>query len=214
MRAVAIAAIVSGLIAAPASAGADETTELFTLTIVAADVPHDDGSFADALSAFSTAFPLFNPSSGALDKVTVTLNGIIVAVSNVADPTLNFRLLDPAGLVFFEAMNVPIPSPPRIQINYSGTDSNVFGGLNPFVGEGTGKIDFQFATENPDKADAIASHSLLGSVTYDYTPAALTPPVPETSTWGMLLMGFAGLAFAGRRVRAGFLAGLAATGTR
>jgi hypothetical protein len=34
--------------------------------------------------------------------------------------------------------------------------------------------------------------------------AAVTAAVPEPSTWAMMLLGFAGLAFAGWRARGGF----------
>jgi len=33
----------------------------------------------------------------------------------------------------------------------------------------------------------------------DFVAAPLTPGIPETSTWAMMLVGFAGLAFAGYR---------------
>jgi hypothetical protein len=46
---------------------------------------------------------------------------------------------------------------------------------------------------------ALSMSGQSGTLTYDYTPAALT--VPESSTWAMMALGFAGLGYAGYRRR-------------
>jgi hypothetical protein len=54
-------------------------------------------------------------------------------------------------------------------------------------------------TVDPPNTGLIESNGpLTGSITYTYTLPTLTLAVPETSTWAMMLLGFAGLLALGR----------------
>jgi hypothetical protein len=204
MRAISIAAILSALIAAPVPAVADETiSESFSLSFGPSNVPHTGSEPLFFTYVASTPLPLFNSANGKLDKVTVTISGTAEASSIAETPTLDFALGDPEGRPFFEDEGVSVLS--FITIDYSVFFS-VFFATNPWVysGPGTagpdGSIFFGFSTPAPDHTTVIESDGpLTGLVTYEYTPKpTLTLSVPETSTWAMMLVGFAGLAFAVR----------------
>lgn len=205
MRVIGLAAIVSGLIAAPVSAIADETiVATLSVTVEPTGVPN---LFSSPLSGVGFQFPLFNPSLGTLDSVSVMLSGDISWVSFAQNPIVGFFVDYEGNSVAGQDFHLSTGTP-TILINLSGSTS-FSNDLNGFLGTGTGRFDFvAFTTDLPDNTVTIESVGpLTGSITYDYTPngLALAPSVPETSTWAMMLIGFAGLGFAGRSARRVFV---------
>jgi hypothetical protein len=67
-----------------------------------------------------------------------------------------------------------------------------------YLGRGSGQVSL-FVSFNATPANAFIKSDgpLSGVVAYGYTPATLA--IPETPTWAMMLLGFAGLGYAGYR---------------
>jgi hypothetical protein len=91
-------------------------------------------------------------------------------------------------------------------VTYSGTQlASVFGASLP--GDGTPTITgstsngrFTFVDSSVDITGITVSEGLAVS-SNSFEIAQITTSVPETSTWAMMGLGFAGLAFAGYRAR-------------
>jgi hypothetical protein len=140
----------------------------------------------------SSSFADFDPAIGRLDGVTLSFKG-----------TANFSpssFLGAAELFFVGASNKELffgsggGSGGSFPISASGTVSDAVS-LRLFEGSGTQALMFLFGVE----FGALSMSGQSGTLTYDYTPAALT--VPESSTWAMMALGFAGLGYAGYRRR-------------
>jgi hypothetical protein len=190
MRAVSLAAIATALIAtAPLSAArADQIiTESFTLTIPSSVVPGGTQPFAQF---FSTPFPLFPATTGALQSVNLALSGSISIVSLIASPDVGIALQGPSPDVVDSATF----EPGTINLNLSGGDK-----APSYVGTGTAQAYVLILSGSSLlNTSLIQSNGPLdGVVTYTYTLPTLA--VPETPTWAAMLVGFAALGFAGRR---------------
>jgi hypothetical protein len=206
MRVIGFAAIVSGLIAAaPISAAADQTIiESFSLTVPPEDVLSIASNPLNFAEISSTPFPLFAPTTGTLDSVIVTITGSLSWASIAENPDVKFDLEVGNGLKGFDI----IGGGPTVFTHVGPIDLNRGGEgfVNAgYVGAGNADAILFLTTDNPENTGVIESNGpLTGSITYIYTPPTLTLAVPETSTWAMMLLGFAGLGYVGyRRARAG-----------
>ena len=193
MRAVSIAAIATSLIATTSlSAAADQIiTESFSVTIPDSVVPDN----AQPIAEFSsTPFPLFDETNGALQSVNVSLSGAVTVVSLIAHPQI-------VVVLGFEdsPINADFIGSGTTNINLSGMDQP---GFYIGIGNTVTFLAVSFAGNSAPNTALIASDGPLnGVVTYTYTPPTLTLSIPETPTWAAMLVGFASLAFAGRRAR-------------
>jgi hypothetical protein len=195
MRAMNIAAIAIVAIAtAPLSASAADQiiTESFSVTIPGSAVPN--ASQPDALFE-STPFPLFAESTGSLKSVAFAVTGNIKLASLNEDPDVLIFLRDLTAreIGFGQA------------IQKSGTTSVMFSGdADPpalYLGTGNGQVQITLNTSDFPDTDLLESVGPLeGAVTYTYTPRTLAA-IPEAPTWAAMLIGFAGLGFAGYRVK-------------
>ena len=75
---------------------------------------------------------------------------------------------------------------------------SIFG--SPFVFNGT-QFEADFAKQTPGTAFSATISLTNGGGSYPGITATWTNNVPEPSTWAMMGLGFAGLAFAGYRSR-------------
>jgi hypothetical protein len=193
-------AIVSGLIAAaPISASADQTIiESFSLTIAPLVVPDFEGGQQSAMFS-TTPFPLFAPTSGTLDTVRAVISGTLTAASIAENPSVKIGLYSPrsshSGILSIDIDDYNIIAPGMIDLSLSGQSI-----INdPFQGTGNGELILLVGTVDPPNTTVLQSDGpLTGSVVYLYSPA-LSASAPEMSTWAMLLVGSAGLGFAGYR---------------
>jgi hypothetical protein len=187
MRAMSIAAIVNALIAiAPISAAADQTiTESFNLTIPNSTVPLRQNPII--VRGF---FPLFDPGLGKLDSVNVTVTGSVSVASLDENPNVLIQLFGFTSSI----LDLDVFQSGTTDLKLSGPDVVAFY-LGP---RGSGQVSLfvsYFAT--PANAFIKSDGPLSGVVAYGYTPATLA--IPETPTWAMMLLGFAGLGLAGYR---------------
>jgi hypothetical protein len=83
------------------------------------------------------------------------------------------------------------PGPISIDFEDSSTAGNV---LADFTGVGDTHTEVVFTLSPPKLASSVSAATLDGSITYHYT-------IPEPSTWAMMLIGFAGLGYAGYRAQ-------------
>jgi hypothetical protein len=190
MRAVSLAAIATALIATASisAAAADQIiTESFTLTIPSLDVPAGVQPFAQF---FSTPFPLFPATTGALQSVNLALSGSISIVSLIANPDVGIALQGPSP----DVVDSRTFEPGTTNLNLSGGDK-----APNYVGTGTAQAYVLILSGSSLlNTSLIQSNGPLdGVVTYTYTLPTLA--VPETPTWAAMLVGFAALGFVGRR---------------
>jgi PEP-CTERM motif len=117
----------------------------------------------------------FDYSGNTIDDWDVTLGGQTIATTNIDLPSHSF-----SGWLT-----------ETVTFTYQGD-----GGLLSFVNNGQGGCDANFlnCAVNDPTASGGPPFSLLDGV-------SLTGSVPEPSTWAMILLGFAGLGFAGLRNR-------------
>jgi hypothetical protein len=192
MRAISIAAIVTALIAtAPISAAADQIiTESFTLTIPNSPVPNDDQPLAEF---DSSPFPLFAPSIGNLESVNIALSGAVQVASLLTNPNIAIIFQGP-GLALIHGDTPLITQPGTTNLNFSGPDKT-----SSYIGTGNGIafVVLGSADSTPNASLIESNGPLNGTVTYTYTLPTLA--VPEAPTWATMFIGFASLAFAGRR---------------
>jgi hypothetical protein len=177
MRAFAFMTLTAGILAtAPASAA--QIVENFTISVSGDADQH----------FFSTPFDLFDPSLGTLLSVAESVTGS--PTWNPADSgdqlLLVLTLTGVSQFIFASGGGAQ-----AINVNLSGA-----GGVNDplFVGMGTTQERLA-ASESPNVGTL--SGDLTGKVTYSFTPGPA--PVPEPSTWAMMVLGFAGLGYAFKR---------------
>ena len=184
----ATAAAVGVALAAAASANAATLTETFTFPDV-----FEDGS------AEGSIFAAFDPALGTLNSVTYDVSGTTsFAFENEGDPNAlnaffySFNFQGPSGTT---GVSSPLGVVPGIGSGTSSLTATVTEALiDAFFGPGSVTPS---VTVSSDDDNADNSVFATESVTYNYTPA--TPAVPEPSTWAMMGLGFAALAFAGYR---------------
>ena len=176
MRAFAFLTLAGGILtAAPVPASAALIVRNFTISI--------SGSAAQDFN--STPFAKFDPSFGTLTHVDESLTGS--ATWSLADPgeTLLFVLGLTSATQLFTSTGDQTP----IVVNMSGVSP-----ASPtFIGPGS-ITETLFSRGQ----GTLSSAALTGTMTYTYTPS-VGSPVPEPSTWAMMLIGFAGLGYAAVR---------------
>ena len=205
MRAIGIAAIVSGLIAAaPISAAADTLTLTYKFPSPLLDYTTEDGS----------SFFQFNATFGTLNSVTLratanaTWSGGASSDDNEADYTIFL-----SGFEF--SMTAVKNGNGRVGVSFD-QDYSAPADLSAFTG--AGMVDTSVSVTNQGGTPASIS-STFGTevVSYNFTRSGvpggsifpppggiLTLSIPEPSTWAMMRLGFAGLGLAGyRRTKAG-----------
>jgi len=119
-------------------------------------------------------------SGDVVDFGTLTIHETFLGGHNGSGNPLNDYALFP--LLY----NTDIAHP----ITYFNTLPNFFTN-GPTGAEATYDLTFGFG------ADAYIQFAWMGP--YDYTPPSISSPVPEPSTWAMMILGFAGVGFLGYR---------------
>jgi hypothetical protein len=175
--------LVVALVVPSAAARADTIFQSFTITLPNGPLQGVDHNFGQ-----------FNPSNGTLIDVQVIAVGSAIWTSSGADSLRYFLAVTP----LFEPFNT-FDTPGLISFRYIASSTAAFD-LSYWTGLGTQPIDWFPTTFPPNSpADTITNGSLTGILEFDFTPNA---PVPEPSTWAMMLLGFAGLGcFAFRQSR-------------
>jgi hypothetical protein len=198
MRAIGVAAVVGGLIAAaPVSGAADTLTLTYTFPSPLLDYTTEDG----------TSFVQFNPMFGTLKSVTLratanaTWSGGASADDNEADYTIFLSAFD-------FSMTAVKTGNGRVGTSF---DQNFSAPADLSAFTGIGMVDTSVSVTNQGGSPASIS-STFGTevVSYNFTPSpagvpgapGFPPPgatfsVPQPSTSAMMLIGFAGLGCAG-----------------
>ncbi len=206
LRAAAFFTLAAGmLIAAPVTAVAN--TEVFNFTI---GLSGSGGVISllssSALTFHSSVFPLFDPTLGTLNSVSETIDGSLtwttgrnfeLSGGQSGAFGANLKLSDGTAAQTFKSF---ISNPQLIDIDLSGADSNV-ADLLSLIGKGT-TTTYLALSGSGTASQTLSATTLEGTLTYNYTaPTGVlaSAPVPEPSTWAMMLIGFAGLGYAAVR---------------
>ena len=172
----AAAAIGSTVLCCLPVARAAVITEDFTITAGPTSLPH--GLRVDFPS---TAFAQFNPANGTLVDLTTTLTGSGVWTSPASSPTLAAGVVWDNDGFLTNAQNSQFSTPGTITFDLTGTVPNDIALNSFFTGTGTISLNLQlFAAFTPPSEGLFdtfqTSGMLLGSITYDFTPAAVSEP--------------------------------------
>jgi hypothetical protein len=171
----AIVVLAATMVAATARAATIQ--ESFTVTLGNPALP--GGS--DVLFP-SSAFALFNPTNGTLNNVSTTLTG---SANWGGTGTIDIDLREPgATLVFLLGANFGSGA---ITFNASDPNDTSPGVLAAFSGTGNAVMNLDVFSDDPGTLTTDAAFS--GTVTYDYTPAAVPEPA-SLALFGAALLGF------------------------
>jgi PEP-CTERM motif len=181
MRNFAFLALTAGLLAGPVAASA-ATIQAPTFFDIKKGGANQD---------VSGQFLGFDPKLGTLTGVSISVSG------NLTWTTGEEGGHDPMATLLLVLS--PIPASQTIKAPADGNDVDVKVDLNgaaaaSLIGPGV-QTETLFISDDSD--GELARTVLDGTVTYTYTPSSA--PVPEPSTWAMMLLGFAGLGYAAVR---------------
>jgi hypothetical protein len=188
MRAFTLAALAAGILgAAPITASAATIFEDFSVGF----------GFATGVSGLGE-IPQFDPNFGTLQGVSISVVGSMVIIPRFTPGTAAVLELFAGGRNIFGNPNAEQGvggsdsfQPETVSVSLHFEDSGP-----QYLGTGfAGLLTFAISETGADVG--LGSQDLRGRATYDFTPAV--PIVPEPSTWAMMLLGFAGLGFAGYR---------------
>jgi hypothetical protein len=154
-------------------------------TISGTAVENDSGLHGIATSSFAD----FDAAVGTLTGVTLSFTGT-ANVSGGEGAFADFLGVGPASDVH-EVLLIGTGS--GVSGNFSIAANGTTDTLSFFEGAGMQALLFSFAVDS----GTVTMSPQSGTLTYDYTPAS--PAVPEPSTWAMVMVGFAGLAYAAFR---------------
>jgi hypothetical protein len=186
MHALGFAAFAAGALAiAPISASAD-TIQMPISFLLFGDT---DQNFV------STEFAGFDPKLGTLTSASISVSGTVTWLPGPQDvhnpsATLLMVLSPIPGSQTFISSN---PDAQDINVDLNGAAAGAAIGPGP-------QTELLLVTDSSD--GTFDRTSLDGVVTYTFTPSVV--PVPESSTWAMMLVGFAGLGYAAFRRKGAF----------
>jgi len=186
MRVAAFLTLTAGMLAGAPNAASAATVQLDFTMVVSGEANRE---------YFSSSYVLFDPRLGTLNDVSQTISGSLTWTpgGDPAELELFSRRLSQRSSQTFLSSSSKNPRVIDVDLMSEARDSKT---LSIFTGIGA-IVSFFDARETPRRPAGTLSGMLSGVVTYDYTPA--TPAVPEPSTWAMMLIGFAGLGYAGYR---------------
>jgi hypothetical protein len=181
-----LAAATAILLAAPASAAVKVVD--FTLSIGGSLGPDGRQTFS------SSPFPGFDPSLGTLKTAAESISGSTTWLPD-GHPAELIMVVARTGAeqLFSASLNV------MHTINIDLTGTNPFSSNFPpgLIRETLTAISTDTINRAP-LPGVLGDVDLVGRVTYTYTPR-LGSPIPEPSTWAMMLIGFSGLGYAAFR---------------
>jgi hypothetical protein len=150
------------------------------------------GSFVAApyTAAGSTTGQFFATTPGEAETFTFA--------TNVADVGIYIGSLDAENLLVIHTTSGDVSYTGTQLVNVPG--ASLPGDGTPTITGSTSNGRFTFFDSSADITGITVSES-LGAASNSFEIAQITTSVPEPSTWAMMSLGFAGLAFAGYRAR-------------
>lgn len=190
MKCAALLTLAAGILAATPNAALASTIKFDIILFVSGETNRE---------YFSNSYVLFDPSLGALNEVSQTINGSLTWTLGVDPSELDLfsRRLSQRSSQTFSSSSSTDPRVIDVDLVSESSDPET---LSVFTGIGA-IVSFFEARGTPRRPPGTLSGMLSSFVTYDYTPA--TPAIPEPSTWAMTMIGFVGLGYAGYRTMKG-----------
>jgi hypothetical protein len=182
-----LAAATAILLAAPASAAVKVVD--FTLSIGGSLGPDGRQTFS------SSPFPGFDPSLGTLTRAFEFVSGSTTWLPGGNPAELTMVVARTGAEQSFSA-SLDVMQTINIDLNGASPFGSNFPGPG-LIRETLTAIETDTINRAP-LAGVLGNVTFHGSVTYTYTPR-LGSPIPEPSTWAMMLIGFSGLGYAAFR---------------